>query len=329
LIDGNRAVFSSNSSQVEKVDDTLPFFPFVTKTRQQLILLFEKALPEPESALLIGVVFGIKMPMSDSFFEALQQSGVLHVIAASGMNVVLVSVFLFTFHRIFAPRKVALSLTILGLFFYTVLSGLDPSIIRASIMAGIAITASLLGRQYTGGIVLVFTAYLMLFIHPSYLFSLGFQLSFLSTLSIMFIQPVLMTLTSGVIKRVPLIREDLLSTAAAQLGTNPLLLFTFGTINVLSILINALVLWTIPFLMVIGGVGALIGLLVPAVGGGILWLSLPFLSYFIMVVTTFGALHTSLTLSSFSVIALIGYYVLLIAGLVFLKTKYVKKNALE
>lgn len=329
VLPGNRVVFSSYFPKVQVVPDALPFFSWITSLRLKLIRLFQHALPEPAASLLVGIVFGIKMTLSASFYTDLQHSGVLHVVAASGMNVVLVSMFLFTFHRIFFGRKTSLLLTLFGLIFYTVLSGLDPSIIRASVMAGIATTASILGRQYTGSIVLFFTAYLMLLWHPSYLESLGFQLSFLSTLGIMFIKPYIMNALPLGLQRIPLVSEDLFSTVSAQLATNPLLLYTFGTINILSILINALVLWTIPFLMVIGGVGAIIGLFVEPVGKVILWMSMPLLAYFIAIISFFSHLHTNWQVPSFSGVMLIGYYFLLISGIFFMKEKYGKKTLTE
>jgi len=116
----------------------------------------------------------------------------------------------------------------------------------------------LLGRQYSGWFGLWFAAGLMLLIQPHLIFDLGFQLSVLSTGGIMYFQPL--------IARVPFLTEDITTSISAQLTTTPIILFAFGTYGTLSLITNALVLWMISPIMIVGGIAGLLGLLIPIVG---------------------------------------------------------------
>ena len=118
--------------------------------RQHIISVFEKTLPSNYSSLLLGIVFGIKSSMSSNFLDNLKILGLMHIIAASGMNVTLVTGFLSAIF-LFLKRQIALILTIAGIFIYAFLAGFEPSIVRASIMGMITFTAQILGRQKLAG----------------------------------------------------------------------------------------------------------------------------------------------------------------------------------
>ena len=271
--------------------------------RHALQKFYENIFSQEDAALLIGIVLGVKGSFSKDFATALQLSGVTHVIAASGMNVTMVSGFFTGMFSQFFKRQWVVILTITVLIFYCVISGLQPSILRATIMLVFMLLGQLFGRQYTPLYGLLLAAGSMLLVSPTLLWDIGFQLSFASTLGIMYIKPHIPVL--------PLIGEDVTTTISAQLATLPILLGSFGTYGLLSVVVNALVLWTIPPLMVLGGVGGLVGLAVAPVGKGILFLCLPFLWYFEKVVLFFGSLKWQLTVSAFPIIMTVGYYMVL------------------
>ena len=139
--------------------------------------MFFQTLPSPSSSLLLGIIFGIKEQMPKDFTDNLRTSGVFHVIAASGMNVTLVAGFLSVFFAFFFKRQIAIGLSILGIIFYAILAGLEPSIIRASVMGILVFSAQILGRQTLAVNFLALTGFVMLFVDPSLIFDIGFQLS--------------------------------------------------------------------------------------------------------------------------------------------------------
>lgn len=280
------------------------FLAVIKQVRQKIVSSFERSLPKDLSGLMLGVVFGIKVDLSKNFLESLRQTGVMHVIAASGMNVTMTGGFIFYLFSSFLKRQLAVFLSILGILFYAFLAGFEPSIIRASIMGIIAFSSQILGRQKDSFYALLLTGFLMLFISPKFLFDIGFQLSFLSTLGILFI-PGFFTKVRN------LISEDFLTTFSAQIATLPILLAGFGSYSISSILVNVLVLWTIPFLMILGGVAALISFVFEPLARVFLCLCLPFLLYFEKTVTFFTSFKLNLTVETLSWQFVLSYYLFL------------------
>ncbi|MEK9207789.1 MAG: ComEC/Rec2 family competence protein, partial [Patescibacteria group bacterium] len=139
----------------------------IYRIRLNIISFFNSSLGQTESALMLGIVFGIKEEMPANFYDNLQKTGLLHVIAASGMNVTMVGGFLVSLLTIFFRRQLALVLTIFGILFYALLAGFEPSIVRAAIMGILVLFAQLLGRQNSAFVGLFGAGFIMIFINPS------------------------------------------------------------------------------------------------------------------------------------------------------------------
>ena len=110
----------------------------------------------------MGIVFGAKEQFPTNFWNDIQATGVLHVIAASGMNVTFVSAALLYTLGLFFRRQTALVIGSLGIIFYVFLVGFQASILRASIMGLLAFGAGLLGRQQIAAIAIFISRYLLL-----------------------------------------------------------------------------------------------------------------------------------------------------------------------
>ena len=285
----------------------------VNNLRQELIFLFSTTLPSPSSSLLMGIIFGIKEQMPKDFADNLKTTGVFHVIAASGMNVTLIGGFISSFLAFFLKRQIAIILSIVGIIFYAVLAGLEASIIRASIMGILVFSSQIMGRQSLAVNGLVLAGFAMLFIDPGLISDIGFQLSFTATLGILYIKPLL--------QRKEGMGSNVLTTIAAQLATLPILLVNFGTYSIYSVLVNGLVLWTVPLLMVIGGVGAIIGLIFIPLGQLVIYLCYPLLLYFESIVNIFGKIGGLITIQAVPWQFIVGYYCLLVSVLLTFRKK--------
>lgn len=285
---------------------------FVSALRQKIISIFEKTLPRNESSLLLGIVFGIRGQMAKELMESLRISGVLHVIAASGMNVSMVGAFLSGLFSVLFKRQVAVFTSIFGIVFYAILAGLEPSILRATVMGILAFSAQILGRQRLAFYSLFLAGFLMLFMSPDLLFDVGFQLSFLATFGLLYLKPLL-----SKISQVPLVNDDVSTTISAQTLTLPVILANFGSYSVFSVLVNGLVLWVVPILMVLGGLGAIFGLFIEPLGQLLLFLAYPLLLYFEGVVRFFANLGGVVELRSFPWQIALGYYMLLFSIILF------------
>lgn len=328
ILDNGNTILTISYPEIEVVKNDNPstplkvFLAIASFIRQKAISLFEKALPPTSSGLLLGIVFGVKESLSKDFSDSLRISGVFHVVAASGMNVTIVGGFLSSIFGWFLKRQVAVLLSVMGICLYAVLAGLDPPIVRASIMGTLVFTARILGRQTLASYGLFLAAFTMLMWLPSLINDVGFQLSFSATLGILYIQPILeQKIKVKKLINKSILGEGVVTTVAAQASTLPILLSNFGIYSIWSIAANGFVIWTIPVLMVIGGLGAIIGMVNPSLGQLILYLSFPLLLYFEKVIMFFGGMNGVLNTQNFPWQFANGYYLLLWAIVLFLRRR--------
>jgi competence protein ComEC len=226
----------------------------------------DRTLPEPQAALLLGVVFGYRSSLPSELQQQMIASGLVHIVVASGLNVALVARLvqqaLVRFWRR-AARLIALA-AISG---YTLLSGASPASLRAALMGGLVILGGMLGRRSQIAVAMAMSAALMLAIAPGLIRDVGFQLSFAATLGIVLFADGLVRSTRWLPG--PL-REPLATTLAAQAMTWPVLVAQVHQLSLIAPLSNLLVVPILPFMMVVGGLGAVAAIIVPIAG----WLPL-------------------------------------------------------
>ncbi len=288
----------------------------IFKARENIISFFNSSLSPAQSSLMLGIVFGIKQEMPEGFYQNLQKTGLMHVIAASGMNVTMVGGFFASLFAFFLKRQLALILTIFVILFYAVLAGLEPSIVRASIMGILVFSAQIIGRQSISFLGLFAAAFMMLFINPTLLFDIGFQLSFMATAGLILLPSLILGPRVRYLIKRSLIGEDFVTTATAQIFTLPILLINFGSYSIFSVIVNTLLLWTVPIIMAIGGISAIFGLIMEPLGRTVAYISLPFLLYFEAIVNWFGTNTNQLSIENLPVSVAFGYYLILLAIIV-------------
>lgn len=143
------------------------------------------------------------------------------------------------------------------------MTGASSSIIRAAIMGLLLLVSSLLGRLYSVTPALIFTASIMIAQSPLIIFyDVGFQLSFLATVGIVYGLPLLESLTPKISSLLG-VKTALLVTLSASIITAPLLLYQFQSISLISPLVNLLILPLVPITMLLGAVS-----LIPFFGVG-------------------------------------------------------------
>ncbi len=274
--------------QIEKAESKSLLVKTAAFIRNRVETSFFSTLPHNEAALLFGIVFGGSSAFDPEFYNAFRKTGVLHVVAASGMNVTMFASFILILSGLFLKRQKALAVSIIGILYYALISGLQPSILRAAIMSSIAFSAGIFGRQSFGFLTLFFTACIMVFLRPDNLFDVGFLLSVSSTCGILYIKPLFDRVKF--IKKTEAVSSDITTSISSQLASLPILALFFSAYSAVSILVNALVLWTIPILMVLGGIAALLAVVFPLFSNIFLYLCFPFLLYFEKIVFLFQSI---------------------------------------
>lgn len=262
---------------------------FLLKTRGHIEAKIKTFLPENESALLLGVLLGVKTDLPENFWQSLRKTGTLHLIVASGQNVVFISSIVMSICLWFLSRKPALIITLVFIFLYVLMVGGEASAIRAGLMVGLSFFAQIFGRQGVSFRFLLISAVFMLLVSPLILFDIGFQLSFGATAGLVLVAPKL----KGLMPRLfvlPLLGESLVLTLSAQIMTLPILLANFGQFSWFSPLINSLVLPLIPLIMIFGLAIVVLSFLVMPLAQLLSWLVWPFLAYFTHLINFFGQL---------------------------------------
>jgi len=253
--------------------------------RRKVNLVYQRVLPEPEAALLAGIVLGVKSFLPAEFYSDLKKTGLLHVVVASGANIIFVSQGILFLLSSFFSRRQVIFLTVPFIWLYAFLAGGEAPVLRAAIMATFSSAASFWGWKADSRRILFLTAFLMALVNPAVLFGLGFQLSFAATAGILFFKEKL----DGFFKKKGEWQDSLTTTLSAQVFTTPLILSVFGSFSPFSLLANASLLGLISPLMLFGAILAFLGMVFMPLAylwGLIVWVPL---HLFVLGVRFFGA----------------------------------------
>ena len=270
-------------------------------------------LPEPHNSLLLGLLLGLKRSLPADLVDQLKATGLTHIVAISGFNISIITRILGEAFRRWFGRLPAFALTFLGLIAFVIITGATASVIRAAVMGIVVLLAMNIGRLSGMGGALLLAASGMAWMSPMILFfDLGFQLSFLATLGLIFFSEFFETLLHSVPDFLEL-RTTLAATLSAQLFVWPILIYNFDQLSIISPLANILVLPLIPPLMLIGfvtGVVTIVNSTLALIPGWITWGLLQYMLYaiYILARVPFG----SLTIGHPALPWILSYYLILL-----------------
>jgi len=205
-------------------------------------------IPLETGAFLRAILLGDRSELPRHIQDSFKKSGTMHILAISGLHIaIIVLVILYLFRIIGVKREIYYTLTIIFLIFFALFTLSRPSVVRASIMACAFLVGMLLGRKVDVYNSLGFAALFILIKNPKDLFNVGFQLSFLAVVSILFFVPRLMKLLEDYknyyVKKFLYI--PLAVSVSAWVATFPLVLYYFKIITPVAIIAN---LFIIPML---------------------------------------------------------------------------------
>jgi competence protein ComEC len=265
-----------------------PLTASIYQIRSRAWELLNTYLPAREASLLSGILLGIDWLIPRYLEDAYRATGTVHIIAISGFNITLIAwQIIHMFRRFFRPGAASV-LAILAILFYTALVGADPAVVRAAVMGSLAIPAYFLGRRLIGIHSLTIAAAIMLAFNPFLLWDVGFQLSFLATLGLMVLaDPLIRFLTQRIsfkwgeakARNMQPLLILVIPTLTAQFAVSPVLFNLDRSILLYSLPANLLILPLQPLLMTISGLGVLIGLLIPPIGGEVIMLARPIAAF--------------------------------------------------
>jgi competence protein ComEC len=277
--------------EIEIIDRNLgnPLIRILFSFKDKLKESLNRALSRPHSGILEALLFGEEENISKEFKEKLNLTGTRHIAAVSGMNITIISAILFNFLLWLGLwRSQAFYLSITLIIFYILMIGAPASGVRAGIMAILFLTAQHFGRLSSASRLVVLAATVMLAFNPLLLrLDVGFQLSFLAVMGLIYLQPIF----SDLFKKIPSnfqLRNSLASTLSAQIFVFPILVYNFGQISLISPLANILILPFIPFITILGFLFSFVGIFSQSLGQILSWPAYLIINYIIKVINFFS-----------------------------------------
>jgi competence protein ComEC len=200
--------------------------------QKRLVQKFLTHLHDPiAQSIASTLILGFRADLKDEVLEIFSVTGTIHILSVSGMHVVLVfwllSKLLIIFDFLPYAKAFKAFFLIFGVWFYAFLTGCSPSVLRAAGMITLVIIALRLQKPSSiyngiGGSALVLLAY-----QPGLLFDIGFQLSYLAVLSIVFVMPWLQKIWRSPFPFLKPVWSYMHLSFAAQLGSFPLAMYYF------------------------------------------------------------------------------------------------------
>jgi len=290
--------------------------------KNKIIGSFQKVLPQKESAFLTGLTLGGRSEFSQEFKNAMQLSGTTHLVALSGYNITIIVWAVMGLLAYFLSKRLSFLLTIFIIIGFVLMTGAEASVVRAAVMGILVLLARELGRLYDIKNAVVLAGLIMVLFNPKVLaFDVGFQLSFLALLGIIYLRPAIarffkMGEEPGFLGW----RDNFLTTTSAQLAVAPVLIINFGSFSPTSLLANVLILGAVPVTMGLGFIIAFASFVSYYLSLVFSWLAWILLSFEIFIINLFAKL--SLTFSSALSWAAVFLYYIIIIGF----TVYVGRN---
>lgn len=199
-------------------------------------------LSDEEKAVLASITVGYRKEMSREMNRDFSITGVTHVLSVSGFHVAVVCGFVSFLLQGLPKTKVwswvRYVLSMVLLWVYVCITGMSPPAVRSGVMLSIYLTGRVIRRDSDGYNTWAASAFCMLVYNPFYLFDIGFQLSYLAVLSILYFQP---RLKEWIEVRNPLLSnpwEWITVTVSAQIGTALLCLYYFGRFSLVFLFTN-------------------------------------------------------------------------------------------
>lgn len=216
-----------------------------------------EVIPEPQVSLVGGLLLGEKNSLPKQVSEDFKRSGLTHILVLSGSNVTVVAEsLLYAFS--FLPRFLGRSLGAFSVVLFAIMTGASATTVRATLMALIGLFAQAIGRRYDVVRALTIAAVCMVIQNPLILaFDISFQLSFLATIAVIFVSPLVKERLSFV-PEIFGMREVVSMTTATQLFTFPFIFSKMGEISIIALLPNLLILPIVSYSMLGGFVTGMV-----------------------------------------------------------------------
>ena len=217
------------------------------RSRNNLIKIYEDyGIKGNELAIISALTLGYKDKLDLEIKKKYSATGAMHILAVSGLHVGIIFVVFTALLKFLNRNKytkfIKAILLISILWFYAILTGMSASVLRSSLMFTMIIIAQTINRNSNIYNTIASSAFLLLFINPFNIYDVGFQLSYLAVLGIVYFQPKIQSLIIIENKYIEKIWILVSVSIAAQISTAPISIYYFNQFPNLFILTNIIVI---------------------------------------------------------------------------------------
>lgn len=233
---------------------------YASRLRTKIIRNLEKSnFNKTELHVAIALILGQQQDISPEIIKDYQYAGAVHILSVSGLHIGFILFFVTFLLKPFPNTRrgsfIKLMVILVSLTTFGVIAGLAPSVLRSVTMFSFVAIGMYLRRSTNIFHTLLVSMLLILLFQPSFLFDVGFQLSYFALFFILWLQPLLAQLWLPKNKTANYFWEILTVSFAAQIGTLPLSIYYFHQFPGLFFVTNLVI---IPFLSLIMGLGVLV-----------------------------------------------------------------------
>ncbi|MBT9166282.1 MAG: ComE operon protein 3 [Chloroflexi bacterium] len=297
----------------------------IYRLRGSMAQSLRRALPEPQCSLAEAMLLGLHRGLPAELREDFARTGTAHLLAISGIHMSIVAgIALFASVWAFGRQRPTYLLLVLAtIWFYAMLSGMRPAVIRAAIMASLWLYADRIGRPRSAVTALTLAAAVMLAVNPLLLGDIGFQLSFTAMAGLVFLTPIF----EGWGKKVFGNRDGevspstnfVIGSCAVSIGAvvavAPLIAYYFQRISLTNVPATFLTLPAVSGIILSAALVGIVGIFAPAVAGILGWVSWLFAAYVIRVVELFAAIPFAAIDVEVGASWVVAYYGILVAAI--------------
>ncbi|WP_026898501.1 ComEC/Rec2 family competence protein [Daejeonella oryzae] len=241
-------------SLIRKNDGNV-FLSFSKALRKTLVAKFQQYIPDKEaSSVASTLILGYRADLSKETVQAFSKTGTMHVLSVSGMHVGIVCLLLNFLLKPLSKNFNYLRILILifAIWFYSLITGFSPSVCRAATMLTFVIAGKAFNKNQNTYNLLAISAFLLLLLNPFYLLDVGFQLSYLAVIGLVYLHPKIYHSFHVKNKFVNSVWNYSALSIAAQLATFPISIYYFHQFPVYFLLGNLIIAIPVALIMYVG-----------------------------------------------------------------------------
>ena len=284
----------ADESQIRIGKNTATIWSLFSNFRTKIIHNLEISnIKKGELNVLIALIVGQQQDISPEVLKDYQYAGAVHILSVSGLHVGFILLFVsFLLKPIPNSKKgsfIKLLIILISLWVFGILAGLAPSVVRSVAMFSIVAIGNHIRRTVNTYHTLLVSMLIILLFKPSFLFDVGFQLSYLALFFILWLQPILSSIWIPRNKIISYFWDIITVSFAAQIGAMPLSIYYFHQFPGLFFITNLIVLPLLGVIMIVGLIAIIIACFssVPFFIAKPLELLITFLNYIIHRVASF------------------------------------------